>query len=195
MHGSVQAVVLGGLDDLRNAVGPGQGRFIFAGRGVAALDGRGDHLAFDGERTVLADGPAGDVVVMRAPVGDRAARVLPPPAEVAVAALPQILRPPAPVRARSPNSNPAGTCCAVLERPRPQTRRHPDGDGFQLADALVAHQFAGQTEIAVASLLRSGLEHHLVVPHRLDDPLSFRRRSGSAVFPHKCPSSPGLPPH
>ena len=59
------------------------------------------------------------------------------------------------------------------EGPAAQARRQTDGDLLELADASVAHQFAGQAEPPVAALLGAGLEHDLVVAHGLDQPLAF----------------------
>lgn len=71
----------GGFNDLRDVVWPGESGFEFLAGGEAAFNGANRFFCFDGDGAVMTDGPAGDVIVMRAPVGDGSTGVIPPPTE------------------------------------------------------------------------------------------------------------------
>ena len=125
-------------------------------------------LRFNGHRPVLPDAPAGDVVVMRAPVRHRPAGVIPPPAESAVAAfvhvfhLRRLAEPEVKIQSRRRH-------LAGLERPAAKPAGNPHVHFLKLADAAVADQFAREAEPPVAALLRAGLENNFIFAHGLDD--------------------------
>src|ERR1700722_3084212 len=169
--GPERTVIHGGFDNLRHTVRPIERRFKLAGCGVTVGKGRGDDPGFDADRAVQTDAPAGDIVMMRAPIGDGAARIGKPPAEGAVAAFGVILRggslaEPEVVIEPVPDGN-------FLERTAANARRHEDVDLLQGADAPVADEFAGEAEPFAAALLRAGLENDFIIADGFDDVMAF----------------------
>ena len=158
-----------------------QCRLIFARRGVTAGNRRRDHFRFHVHRAVQADGPAGNVVMMRAPVRDRAAGIIKPPAKLPVASLLHVIHlgslaePEVPIQ-----------FLRAAGRDGTARRATPPGTNtshlFEFADAPVAHQFAGQMESLVAALLRAGLEHNSVIAHGFDDVSPFVNRQRERLF-------------
>ena len=119
---------------------------------------------------------------MRAPVGDRPAGVIPPPAEGGVAALVHIfhLR-----RLSEPEVKIQGRRRHLtgLERTRAKSAGNPHVHFLKFADAPVADEFARQPESPVAALLRPGLENDFIVAHGFDNMLAFVNRQRQRFFP------------
>src|ERR1035438_10381511 len=134
--------------------------------GVAAADGLGQPLTLDLAGGRQAYRPGGDVEVVRAPVGHRAARVFVPVAEIRVAALRHVVgfwrlpQPEVPVE--------AGGDRGRLERALAQAGGQPNLGPPQVPDPAVADQLARQPEALGAALLRAGLQHDAVPAHGID---------------------------
>ena len=146
--------------------------------GVSPGDGLGQLLAFDLAGRDKADRPVGDVQVVRAPVGHRAARVVVPVAEIRVAALRHVAdprrlpQPEVPVQRRGHRD--------LLERAVAHARGQPHLGPLDAADAAVSHELARQPEPLGAALLHAGLQHGPVLAHGLDHvpTLLDRQRQG-----------------
>ena len=167
VHDPAEDVVVGRRADFeRDAVGVGVVHLVVAVGVVAAGDGFLEPAGLDAVGREQADGPIGDVVVVRTPVGHRAAGILIPKAKRPVAALDDVVGarrlalPEIPVEPRRNRR--------LGKRPAAQSSRQPYGGFLEFSDAAVAHELAGEAETLRAALLRAGLQDDLVFAHGAD---------------------------
>src|SRR5690606_12179222 len=127
---------------------------------VAAGNRLGQATRFHAIRRDLPDRPVSDVVMVRAPIGHRAAGVFIPEAERAVAALfhvadgRSLAQPVIPIETLGRGRR--------LEGAIAQAGGQPHLGLLQFTEAAVAHEFASETETLHGALLRAGLQHHAV---------------------------------
>lgn len=84
-------VVGGGFDVVGDAVVVGEGDVVCAGSGVTTGDGLGKDFALDSDGPGAIDRPAGDVIMMGAPIGHGPAGIIEPEPEVGMGALTNVI--------------------------------------------------------------------------------------------------------
>ena len=178
--GPVNTVVVRRAHGVDHAIGVGIMDYVVAEGVVAAGNRLRQHFALHADRTGLVNGPARDVIVVRAPVGHGSAGVFVPPAEVGMAALFDVIdlgrlaEPEIPVQPRRHLRR--------GKRAGAQSSRQPDRDLLELPDAPVAHQFAGQAKFFAAALLRAGLEDDPALANGLDHVFALVNSQGQRLF-------------
>src|SRR5262249_12135747 len=139
-------------------------------------------LGLHGDRStaVGAAAPLGDVVVMRAPVGQLAAGIVVPPAEFIMAALLDVID----RRRRAEPHFPIQLLRRLLDLEWATLGIRADArlDPGQLADPTVADQLARQAESPIRSLLAANLENAIRFLGNLDQRFAFLDGQGQRLL-------------
>jgi hypothetical protein len=149
-------VVRGRAGDVFDAVCVVISDLVFAEGGIPAGDGLGEHPGLDAGGSVLADGPAGDVVVVSAPVGEGPARIIEPVAKRGVTAFAHVIDPRGLAEVVIPIER--GGDGRGLEGAVAEAGGQGNDHALEFADPLVADELGGEAEFRVAALLAAGLE-------------------------------------